>query len=378
MYVFVFGLLMLVALIEYRTRSTQVWKLSYILLLVMAMFRYGQGTDYFGYNFNYVNQDEHSEIGYLLLCKLLRSAHIPFYGLIIIISIFDFYCIYKMLNKLCKYKALSLCMIYPTIYLVYVYSALRQGMVICFFCGFLLPWIIEKKYINYYACAILLCMFHSSALLLLILPIVINISVKSLLEIAIISSGMGAVLFVLPASVLSFVNIASFQVYLNQKSLSIIGIAERVFMLLFLIKLFLIVKENQQDNTFEIMLKIYVIGFSISMFFLPWGTISSRLGAPFKATEIVFIPLALYEIETNSLRSEGRCLTNGNCTNLYRIILILYLCVMTIKNINMNIAQGEYNCNIVTYPYISIFNKEDLLDVRNNITYLEMIEEYEQ
>ena len=84
--------------------------------------------------------------------------------------------------------------------------------------------------------------------------------------------------------------------------------------------------------------------------------VSSRINILFKVIEIVLV-------------------TRVSDTNRQKIILIAtFIAIsifMTLKNINSYIEQGQYNdsIGIFNFPYVTIFNKEDIYTFRSSDFY---------
>lgn len=340
----------------------------YIAFLVMSLFlmlRYGQGTDYFGYLGNYELWDYHSEIGFLLLERAFRAVGCSFEIFAICIATFHMICTFRVINFYSPYKCFSLMLLYPTIYLTYYFSALRQGIIIAFFLGFMLKWLENEKWIRYLIACIILATIHSSAIMLIPVLILKKIENKVLYIGIALAAFAGIGVCILPKNLISFVKIGSVQYYLQNISISYIGLMERIVMALLIMLLYNRYKqkkeENQQVNFFY---KIYLYGVIISIGFFPWGLLSSRLAVMMKATEIVLLPMLLRE-----------------CTQLVRRILVVvltcYIMVMTTKNIMSYIKQGDYEgYNVITYPYITLWQKEYARDIRNKVWNRILIEDW--
>ena len=150
---------------------------AFLFLTIAICLRYGQGTDYFGYMNVFLKRD-HGEIGYTILQELFETLHLPFELMVAVIALFQMLCIYRAIMKYSPYKLFSLLLVYPTIYLTYFFSAIRQGIVIAFFLGFMLEWIFTDKWLKYVVSCLVLATFHSSALVLLPLVFIKKINNK--------------------------------------------------------------------------------------------------------------------------------------------------------------------------------------------------------
>lgn len=340
----------------------------YIAFLVMSLFlmlRYGQGTDYFGYLGNYELWDYHSEIGFLLLEKAFRAVGCSFEIFAICIAAFHMVCTFRVIHFYSPYKCFSLMLLYPTIYLTYYFSALRQGIIIAFFLGFMLKWLEDGKWIRYFIACIILAMIHSSAIMLIPILILKKIENKVLYIGIALAALEGIVVCILPKNLISFIKIGSVQYYLQNISISHIGLLERIAMAILIILLYNIYKRGKKESYhIEFLYKVYLYGVVISIGFFPWGMLSSRLAVMMKATEIVLLPMLLEK-----------------CTQLIRRLFVVgltcYVLIMTTKNLMSYIEQGDYaGYNAITYPYITIWQKEYARNIRSTIWNRILIEDW--
>lgn len=317
-----------------------------ILLTAMVCLRYGQGTDYFGYRGNYYGEDYHDEIGYYLISKGFLKIGCSFEVFTFVVAAFQMICVWKAIITWADYSMLSLLLLYPTIFLTYLFAGGRQGTVMVFFLGFMLEWLKEDKWIRYLIAVALLCTIHSMAIVLLPIVIIKKVRVKWLLAMIIVAGVSGCVIYFLPASAFSFVKIVAVQYYIQEVSFSWYGFTERVVMMgLLSAMMYRLNKEGKTDPDDLLLYKIYSYGFVITVLFFPWGMLSSRMGAPMKAVEILLLPMLL-----------RKCDKYKKCIYCY---LLCYVWVMTTKNLFMYVVQGGYiGYDPLTYPYISVFQKD--------------------
>ena len=110
----------------------------FILLTAMAVFRYGQGQDYFGYQLSY---DHEVGAGYSLAdifsrgdpgfrvtmhyAKLLGVSFEMFASFVGLLTMLLFY---VFLKKQCKSSVFAFLFFYCVVWIIYVIGALRQGL----------------------------------------------------------------------------------------------------------------------------------------------------------------------------------------------------------------------------------------------------------
>lgn len=331
-----------------KDKKHLLFKIAFLFLTVAICLRYGQGTDYFGYMALFFWPD-HGEGGYMLLQSLVSRLGLPFELMIAVIALFQMLCIYRVIMRHSPYKLFSLLLLYPTIYLTYFFSAIRQGIVIAFFLGFMLEWILKDKWVKYLVACIILATFHSSALVLIPLVLIKKIDEKILwvgLGLAVFA---GAFILFAPAECFSFIKIGAVQYHIQRIELSPMGLAERTVM--FVLITFFYRRLHKGVNyisseQLSVLYRIYFVGYIIAVVFFPWQLLSSRMGAMMKALEIILIPIFAYESE--KLRK-------------YIVTVMMgYVLLMTTKNINSYIHQNNYEgYNVLTYPYYSIWDQEE-------------------
>lgn len=328
--------------------------ISFLILTIMLCLRYGQGTDYFGYMCNYDAKDFHSEIGYSFLSMICKNCGLPFEGFIALISLLQMGCLYRAIRLYSPLKMLSLLLYFPTLYLTYCFSGIRQGIVIMFFLGFMLKWLQDDKWIKYLFGCVIMSTIHSAALVLLPLIVIKRMKLKWLYWGLIGAVGIGIFIYFAPAEWFSFVEIGAVQYYIGNISISAIGLAERVVMFGILSYFIWQINKKQSNDQINLLYKIYIVGFAIAILFFPWSLLSSRMSAMMKATEILLLPILIKQ----GIRWK----------KLLVSFLILYVMVMTVKNIYSYIYQAgnEYkDYNVFTYPYFSVFEKGKVHEIRS-------------
>ena len=183
LYLLLYVYIVIFACVSWFLNKKVVNFISFVTLIILFLFlamRYGQGVDYFGYEilFNYwkntSNIDEfikevnniHGEylwswLGYVFN-NILKLDFQYFVCLLAIIGIYELYC---YLNCYCRAnKMWAILLAFPTLYLTYMFNAMRQGIVICTFMGIMLPLLVEKKFFKYYFCTLIMLFVHTSAI----------------------------------------------------------------------------------------------------------------------------------------------------------------------------------------------------------------------
>ena len=344
-----------------------IYAILMIVLWAVLCLRYGQGSDYFSYEYLFKRYsdlqmaiynpfNEHGEIGFRILCAIFPWSYKWF---IAVVSTFEMLMLHRFIKKYSSNTILTLLLFYPTYYLTYYFSIIRQGIVIAFFIGLLLPWLENKKWVRYYLFSALLVTIHSSAIILLLIPLVKKIKMEEILTLDCICAAVGILMSTsLGMKILNRIpRIASYV----EADLSIMALVERVTLFAIMLLLFFYRKKYMENEKTVWLLKIYSFGIAIYMIFLAFPLISSRFMAIFKVLEVVILTKLLEE------RSKYR--------QLIILFLTMFTVLMTCKNLDSYLDQGSYKVDVTfyTYPYITIFNEDDIWDYREPSIYQKYI-----
>lgn len=352
------------------TYKNKIYHFLFIGLIILLSLRYGQGTDYFSYAyiFSHINSiedviynpyDLHGEIGFRLLCFVFGSSYECF---IVAVSIFEMLMLKSFIDKYSSNKLLTLLLFYPTFYLTYYFSAIREGIVISIFVGIMIPLIQEKKFFKFFCLSLLCTSIHTVAILTLFVPLFYKLDLKKLCIFNINCFVIGIFFYLINlGSIFSKIPIiGSYFISYNEKSLSYGTICERTLSLLIICILYYSSEKNKETNSN--MLKLYLIGHLFYFVLMPFSLISSRALAIFKVIEIVLIT----QLISNKSKYSQLAL-------LYFIALSFF---MLFKNINSYIYQGNYYdwINEFNYPYISIFEKDTIFEYRGRSIYYDLLQ----
>ncbi len=371
MYIVIFVCLFLFSIMSFfNPKQDYRYYLLFFALSALLCFRYGQGTDYFSYNHIYdsfptfdiaINNPYgiHTEWGYRFLCALFNVLHADFTVFVFCVSVFEMVMLHRFLSKYSHNAVFSLFLFFPTFYLTYYFSIIRQGIVLAVFLGLMVDCLFEKKWLKYIILNIILVFIHSSALFLLVVPIILKLRLKTIYVLLACGVLLGMVMsngFV--ANFLTYIPFVGKQIsnYL-QSSISWMALLERVISFLIVSYLFYSKYNKEISKEMTGFMKIYSFGLALYFVLMPFPLISSRMMAYFKVFEIILIPALLVVFSKERLAIAA--------------IVFAISTVMFFKNIGSYIAQGTYFdiVNVFTYPYISVFNKDDIWNYRNAPTY---------
>lgn len=360
--------------INLNKKNNFIYLILSILLLFLLCFRFGQGTDYFGYYYLYNQIDTfvselsnfsvHGEVIWRLLQSLFKQFELSFELFVFLISFITINLTLFIINKKSPYKILSLFLLYPTFYLTYYFSGFRQGLVIASFLAIGLELLYRRKYLLYSMLFLFMSFIHTSAFLLLLIPFIINIKKIGIKKcVFLIFAGISFLLITglgthLYASIISGANVIDFR-------FSFFGLLNRFIMFFIILYLYKksLVKVNDDEKTCEyikLLWDIYKIGFLIVCILFFTSTFSQRLTAPLKAVEIILLPILINNANFNikKIRKDVFSLA---------IVCLAILCVETYKNISSFLVQGGYYSWVTPYnaSVVTIFNKDDIYKYRN-------------
>ena len=352
---------------ETRTAEKIEFWFCFLILTGILVFRYGQGSDYFGYRYNYYkisdvaitfpNYDVHGETGYQLVCNIFRILHIPFEGLIAFISILQMGFLLVFLKRYKVAYPFALLLIYPTLYLTYLASGMRQGLAIAVFLGVLFPLLENRRYFAYIVGTLLCMTFHTVSAVFLVLLIPMKIRKVSTLQILTVLAWLaGCILSTQEGqSLIMALGISKLNYYLgNGASISLAAVAERLLFTGIITWLYLkLCKNGKCSDRFRFAYSCYLMAMA-----LYGGLLWNELVASRTASMLRFIEVYLLICGVLQMRRGSRYLVV--------IILVVFETFMTVKNIQAAIDQGAYvqEVTVATYPYVSVFNSQDIYKYR--------------
>lgn len=341
-------------------RNKALFNFTYICMFLMAIFRYGQGQDYFNYEGVYHQVTVFTEqsilgiflindIGYAFINYIALSLNIPYEIFMAIFTAIIMGMFYSFLKRSCNYSMVSLFVFYSVIYMIYVLSIVRQGFNIAFFLCFMLPLIEQHKYTKFYFLTLLISTIHASALLFFLFPLINSCkwTYKTLIFLFLIS----IVILFFSMNLMSYIPVPFIQdrmrTYLDEASGNLI--LAKIVRLLLVFPLLLLptsLFKTTRDNRI-----FFFWGFLIYALISFSELASSRIWGYFLGFECII----LANLAMSKIRSKSKV--------LIVLFYILLSSVLWIKDIYGAMQQGEYrNCTILTYPYISIFEGDQTIN----------------
>lgn len=177
MFYFTFAILLFAVILKNKIPKKFRYALVLAPLILIIIFRYGTGADYFAYQHIYERIEVASfadlmkyyvdiEIGYKILMWPFRLMNIPFHVFFVIINSVTLLLIIKWIEDNSVSFELSVLLLYSMFYFVWVLSAARQGLIIGVSLYYLFNKKINLQLKNKLLTIILLSLIHKSALIL--------------------------------------------------------------------------------------------------------------------------------------------------------------------------------------------------------------------
>lgn len=356
--------------------------LIFVLLTFLLVFRYGQGTDYFGNKTNYIgtpgdvdqifqtflfSNEEKKEVLFDLCMFLFRSLSLPFEYFIATIAIFMMWLLYRFIQRFSTYRVVSLTLCYAY-YWLYFDSAIRQGLAIALLLGFTLGYILDEKGGKALVSILAASLFHTTAIIFLLVLILPREKVMDLgiFSVAVITAFVINILNI-PELLIEFMpDSIQYRVipYISgTTAINIFAFFNRLAIVLLVLLIFKYISANVLSSE-SYLLNIYLVGFILYTMLMRYELIASRLNIYFKIIEIALLPCFLWHmIDMRLIKSEITVF-------VLSIVIFLISGINWAKNVESWMIQGNYQgINIVDYEYVSVFNKERIFAIRSGSLY---------
>ena len=331
------------------------------ILAVLAFFRYGIGIDYFAYQYLFGMLQPslfyelkysilEQEVGFRAIGALFKSWGINYQVYLAFFSFVNLLYIVKLCKRYSINPTLALVLFFSFYYVTWLFSAIRQGLVIAVGLYYLLKCIEERKPIKLILISLLLSSIHISALILIFLYVAskFNFKKRSLMILSVISIMFSFLPTGVLISKLSWLPlIGSKLIYIESttgiNSLDFQSIARILLLLMALVFYDYYSKQNEVSKK---IINLYII--SIIMYFLFQFSelIAARFAIYGKFLDIIILSNVLYHYKERINR-------------LIYIYLIFVLCSLYLYKETNNQINGALFKEYKYPPYVNIFNKEE-------------------
>lgn len=354
-----------------KNEQIHLFKLFILFLAVFLCLRFGSGTDFFNYyriyrvmpndykNFWVLSYLAGVEPFYYLVNIFARRTGWGFQFVIIFTSIVSCFFIYKLIKKYSDSKVFSLFILFCNYYF-YMSSALRQCEALVIGGYAVTKYANDNKLSHFLFFVFVAMMFHTSAFILLIVPIMFHIRIDftnpvCYLFLFVISIAASFIVFPLMIAIASTVlpKYAAYKTSLNDMAFLSIGVRFIFSALLLYIYRY---RKNEISSSLKKLVRLYLFG-SLLFYLLSSSDQASRLTDYFTVLEIIIFPNILVLIPNKKRR----------LSTTFYLACFLFL-FLFIKDLKTAAAQGQYRSkNFAGYPYITIFNKDAVLKYRQDV-----------
>ncbi len=377
-YLGVFIILVAGAVIELVIDNTRIrnvlFEILFFIVACMAIFRFAQGTDYYGYRFNYYatvrysfkeiisrsgwiwNRSLHGTMVWVLINKLLCPV-IDFEYFFAALSAISFWCVRRfVVSFFDRGRVLALLLLFPVFILTYMFSGVRQGMASAIFLGVVLERYAEKHFKSALFWLFVCTLVHPISIFGGIIFILDRIPVKVCWGIVAVSALISPILYLLPSSVLESLP-RGISYYTDSMSLNVFALVLRV-VILCVVSWCYFVLNGDNDAPYLRYYKMVLINSAIYFALVSSSFLASRSYDFMRYVDLILVVDAIYKLR------------NGIKKYICVGCLVMYMLLLYVKNINAYISQGKYtNTNWISYPYLSVFDKEKANEIRPDVEY---------
>lgn len=390
LYLIVLLLLAAGAVLEWFKPKYQqkIFTVCWCVTTAVVALRFGQGTDYATYEGIYrtiptvIDLSKgyicgfYPEMGWRLFCAFFKLFQAPFWTVTMAAAVIEMLLLGRFLKKYVPYQTTGLFLSYPVLIFVYMVSGLRQAMAICIFLGLVLPFYLEKKWIQYVIGVLIAASFHKVGYGWLVLVIAYYIPVWGMVALAGVAMAGGLFIQIPAVTKLILQLIPSYHMwrFLWDGTMSLFAIGERVvsFAVLLIFYGWFTRQREEVPRQIQLLFKVYSCGVCFYMLMCCNSYYASRYAAIFKVVECAVVTgfVACCRSSEDMMVTEKTHIGTGIPFRKYvgTGVMAFFLCltlVMGIKNLHAAVSEGGYDklgVNLFTYPYVSVLNQQKIND----------------
>ena len=390
LYLIVLLLLAAGAVLEWFKPKYQqkIFTVCWCVTTAVVALRFGQGTDYATYEGIYrtiptvIDLSKgyicgfYPEMGWRLFCAFFKLFQAPFWTVTMAAAVIEMLLLGRFLKKYVPYQTTGLFLSYPVLIFVYMVSGLRQAMAICIFLGLVLPFYLEKKWIQYVIGVLIAASFHKVGYGWLVLVIAYYIPVWGMVALAGVAMAGGLFIQIPAVTKLILQLIPSYHMwrFLWDGTMSLFAIGERVvsFAVLLIFYGWFTRQREEVPRQIQLLFKVYSCGVCFYMLMCCNSYYASRYAAIFKVVECAVVTgfVACCRSSEDMMVTEKTHIGTGIPFRKYvgTGVMAFFLCLtllMGIKNLHAAVSEGGYDklgVNLFTYPYVSVLNQQKIND----------------
>jgi hypothetical protein len=316
---------------------------------------------YFAYKFNKV------EVGFFYLVSLFRMTGLHFNVFIGVVTGVSLLLVDRFIRRFSPLPLFSLAFFFAVYSLTYMESGIRQLLAICIGLGWVLhDWARGRRWSAMVGVLVAASM-HSSALLLFVLPILFRNEKDtwpfswSLGQLGALLGGVLAV-----SAALLFVNLQPIleripsaigptlvYYYMTTRSFSLLALLNRLLFAALAVGLAWRARERLSMRE-RLLLKLYLLGLMVYLLCMSVDLIASRTNVYFRVVEFALLPALLYH------NRDARKWVSSAAAVLVALLAFIY-----VKDMRAIMGFSQYyETDVLSYPYVTVFDPAQLLDVR--------------
>ena len=300
LYLIVLLLLTAGAVLEWFKPKYQqkIFTVCWCVTTAVVALRFGQGTDYATYEGIYrtipavIDLSKgyicgfYPEMGWRLFCAFFKLFQAPFWTVTMAAAVIEMLLLGRFLKKYVPYQTTGLFLSYPVLIFVYMVSGLRQAMAICIFLGLVLPFYLEKKWIQYVIGVLIAASFHKVGYGWLVLVIAYYIPVWGMVALTGAATAGGLFIQIPAVTKLILQLIPSYHMwrFLWDGTMSLFAVGERVVSFAVLLIFYGWFTRQREDvpRQIQLLFKVYSCGVCFYMLMCCNSYYASRYAAIFK------------------------------------------------------------------------------------------------
>lgn len=360
--------IIIMSILELTTKNnyTVIFKVLFLLITIVTIFRFGVGTDYFNYHylFNQIPEfgsnfpiEVHGDIGYNFLVSIAKKIGISFDVWIASISLVTMVLFYITIRRRSEVPNFSLLIFYTTYLFTYVNSGIRQGLSLAII--FYATSFFKSKKLVFVILVLLATTIHSSAIIALILlfdKYIFNYKTLKIVNfISIIFFTLSLINLSIVKQLFDILNISN---RVGEYGLSLGALLLRASLIIIILILLkqLKIANFIISNEMKKYLYIYFYSFLGYLMLSSYPLLAARITVYFKIFEILIIPYLFKSV----------CVNNRFNKIILSLCMIFLFSFTYYKEINGQINQGEYRQKRISqYNYMTIFqDKTKIYNIR--------------
>lgn len=338
----------LIAFLGKRKYSNIVCLVMMSVIFLLMGFRYGQGIDYFNYDWFFQNykQNPYESYGmeplYYLINKIVIYFDFSFQWVIFITSFINIFFVYKVISKFSKNCMFSVLIMLANYFLNFT-SMIRQAVAMSIMIYAICCYFEDRHLDKYIIFVIIASLFHTTAFLCIFLPLFYffdSLKIKNYYLFTIYSIVLMGLSFIFSKLLIEIITVLKpkYLYYTSEIHFNVMSCGLRYVISMLFIYL------GKDSCKFEQKLLNAILVGNLFYFFINPFMSASRVTEYFLFLEIIYVPNVLQINKRNTFKI---------------VVLSLFYLFLFCKDIKSYESLGKFNVNhAYEYPYINVFEKD--------------------